>query len=230
MRLSSPARCGETDGHGDVEVGEELSATSGAYSPQTLFIQNGWTDFNRIEHLLTFDAYVGSDDPPYSAWLQKPSTSPIGGIFAVTCCDTPPSPSPIGPIPSPVRASKSKALSAIGIPAIKASDLAGTPGSREGIIRDFALQSRVLKVGQTTDMKTVSKVSCDMSSNDIAATLKMQEVNLILSQRFCYAEMSGKFHAYAPPSASKDGVVTYSKAFEVFDQMSGNMVMSGAIP
>jgi hypothetical protein len=73
-----------------IEVGEELSGTSGAYSAQHWFATNHWCDAGGNCHFQANDGTQPNGQffnapPPYGGWIQRPSQNP-GGIWYGQCC------------------------------------------------------------------------------------------------------------------------------------------------
>ena len=76
-----------------IDIGEELYGTSGAYSPQIAWTQNGYISANGSGQLQGYYQNRLPDrdergNPPYAGWAvgNNPAQSPTGGMWLANCC------------------------------------------------------------------------------------------------------------------------------------------------
>jgi hypothetical protein len=218
-------------GHGSARLGQELAGSSGAYSPLQIYYDFRYLDPNGGWRIDTEKSFT-SDDPPYGSWLVDPIPG-IAGIFTSRCCQ-----------PSSGLAAD---LPQVGAPAPALSPLGKTQGTgvqvgqpktsgnvsttNEAELRKGALEAPIPKL-EDHENRTLARFDCNLTRTELDAILRGIIAGIAPDQRVCYVELNGTFVLHGLPKIGEKikRTYSYSRAFEVFDAATGNLLLSGGIP
>jgi hypothetical protein len=224
-------------GHGVARIGQELAGSNGAYSPQQIFYDFWYLDANGSGwHIDTQkDVNFISDNPPYGSWPVDPlPAADVAGIFASRCCQPP---SGLAAESLPQVAAPTPAFSLLGkrqvtgVQPVQPETSGNVPTSREAELRKYALEAPIPKLEDRQD-RTITRFDCSLTGRDLDALLSGAMTGISPDRQVCYIELDGAFILYGPPESEQKTrrTFSFSKAIEVFDAATGDLLLSGGRP
>ncbi len=156
----------------EIQLGQELAGTTGAFAGAVLFINNAWLDQTGVWRWQTDDGGVKSQQPPYAGWIQTPSTADsTGGTFFTECC-LPPSGSQAVPRSDAMRRVRRVAASyptteaqlPKGIPAVRPTQPNQAPAITPDDVRRFLNSARPPLGTQGATNVSIIRIDCTLTA------------------------------------------------------------------
>jgi len=222
---------------GTVNLGMELAGSGGASANTVWFYQNKWMDAAGHWRTLTANSDTKIDQPPYGGWIQTPcdnarSSEPSGGAFMTECCLPPAfalekrARPPSARLPNGLLSGQEPR----GAPGITPTLAGATPAFSTAQLQRFAESRPLPRLSELIPKGNATTVDCKQTAKALGELLPHSLATFPDSMPVCYVEFKARFAVSAPPRKTDKARPTfqYTRAFEVFDAHTGNLLMNGA--
>lgn len=164
--------------------------------------------------MIALAAVIAVEMPRRSAMAASPSSN-----------STPPA-MPKGPVTYP----EIPVQQPIGAPGMRPTHPGQTPSFTKDELRQYLLTTPGVFGTNKPSAVKITRLDCDTNGGDIGAILG--RVNMLPSAMLvCYVEFQGTVNYYGLPSQHwpHGTFLTFSTGFRVFDEKTGNLLLSGAL-
>jgi hypothetical protein len=118
-----------------------------------------------------------------------------------------------------------------GLPAIAPTRPGQIPAFETEAVQAWVTRHPMPGAAPTTTAPTVVQVDCSLNAAQASKVLDGQSVNVPDGTPVCLVTLRGSFtfDDVPPPHGAKVTPPTYTEGFEVFDAMTGNLLMDGGL-